>query len=97
MNLAKGFRRKINFLWHKKYFDTGFSLLNYLKYIIAFFGLASNDVYSTMLLAVFFGVLCYLVGFLWIKFKLADAENEINNLLNPFMKEVRDGLRKKRM
>jgi len=83
-------------LW-KAYFDKGFSFLNYLKYGIAFFGLASQDVQTTLIIAGIFGVLCLIFGRLWFYFKLIETENEIQNIFNPFCQEVREGLKDRKI
>jgi len=76
-------------LLHKTYFDKGWSLLNYIKYLIAFFGLASRDVKTTIIIGLVYGLVCYVVGMLWYKYKLIETETEIGNIFNPFVKEMR--------
>lgn len=87
-------------LWIKKYFDVGLGLTNYAKYLIAFFGLYSVgegiSMNITLIIGIAYIIGCFILGFVWIKFKLIDAENEIDNVLNPFQREVRDKLNGKR-
>lgn len=84
----KGFK----YLVLKAYFDKGLGLTNYVKYLIAFFGIASLDVKSTMYIGIAYLFFCYFLGRWWYKHKLIETENEINNIFNPFMKEVRQKL-----
>ena len=81
--------RRIKVLLHWRYFNQGYVMTNYLKYFIAYFGLASRDVNSTMILAVIYGFASYLVGWAWFRFKLADADAEIGNMFNPLAHELR--------
>jgi hypothetical protein len=85
------------FLWLKRYFDTGVGLTSYFKYVVALFGLYSLDkgipMEWTLLLGVFYIILCFSAGYFWIKYKMTDYEYEISNLLNPFQKEVREKLK----
>lgn len=81
------------------YFDKGLGLTSYFKYVIALFGLYSIgtniDIKYTMILGVLYIFSCFVLGFVWIERKLIDYENEINNILNPFQREVREKLWKK--
>ena len=74
---------------HKSYFDTGLSLTNYLKYLIAFFGLATLNLRLTMIIAVVYAVVCYLLGYLWFKYAWINAEREVKNKYDEFVKEMR--------
>lgn len=75
-------------LW-KAYFDKGWATTNYIKYIIALFGIASLNVKLTLIFGLLYAIFCLVLGRLWFKFKLVDAENEINNIVNPFQQDLR--------
>lgn len=82
-------------LW-KAYFDKGWALTNYFKYIFAFVGIfnlvsARNAIY----LGVIYGVSCLLIGWIWYKCGFIETENEINNIFNPFQKEIRAKLKRR--
>jgi len=75
-------------LW-KAYFDKGFSLTNYFKYILLVFGWATSDVKTTVIIGIVWCFACLILGKIWFYYKLVDTENEIQNIVNPFMGEVR--------
>jgi len=77
-------------LLYKAYFDKGYALSNYFKYLIAFFGLASRDVSTTLIIGFVYAVFCFILGWFWRKKGLWDAELEIVNQFNPFCKDVRE-------
>lgn len=83
-------------LW-KAYFDKGFGLLNYLKYVlvVAGFGAAFQgiSIYWIIFIAFVYALACFMLGRYWYKHKLIDVENEINNIFNPFQREMRDYIR----
>lgn len=85
---------KYQFLLHKAFFDKGWALTNYFKYVIAFFGLASTNLKATMWIAVFYAIACYFIGIAWFKYGFVDLENEVQNNFNPFVKDVRKELKK---
>jgi len=82
-----------NLLLHKAYLDKGIYVLNYFKVLIVAFAFASNNVFQTFVFAGIVALLAYVVGRLWYKHKLIDTENEINNIFNPFQREVREKLK----
>lgn len=83
-------------LWQKRYFDTGFGVLGYLKYLIVGVGFTGNS-QLTIRFAIGYAIVCYLFGLAWVKFKVVDMENEISNILNPFQREVRKAIRKRKI
>jgi len=76
-------------LW-KAYFDKGYGVSSYFKYLIAFYGISSLDVMVTMIIALIYGFSCFFVGWAWYKYKLVDAECEVQNVVNPFVREMRE-------
>ena len=75
-------------LW-KAYFDKGYGVSSYFKYLIAFYGMSSLNIKITMIAGVIYGLSCFITGYLWYKFKFVDAEHEVQNVVNPFIKEMR--------
>jgi len=83
------FKTKYKLNLHKRYFDLGYGFTSYLKYFIAFIGLASRNVKWTMIIGVAYAISCYIFGWAWIKFGWYEAEIEVNNKFNKFVKEMR--------
>lgn len=77
-------------LLQKAYFDKGLGVTNYFKYLIAFFGIASNDAKTTLMIGFIYGICCYFIGLIWYKFKIIETENEVQNRFNLFQVEVRE-------
>lgn len=75
-------------LW-KKYFDSGYSITNYLKYFIAFFGLASRNIKWTMIVGFAWAIACVILGRAYLKHRWFEIDIEITNRFNPFVKEMR--------
>lgn len=82
---------KWKFLWNKRYFELGYGSFfgTILKVLIALFGVSSQEVVATMALGVAYVFACWLFGFIWVRYQFAGAENEVNNRLNSFTKEMR--------
>jgi len=86
------------FLLIKAYFDKGYGLTNYFKYLLAFVGIfdlidAKTAIYSILIYLLF----CFILGWAWFKFGFVDTENEIQNRFNPFQKEIRRKLRSRKV
>lgn len=81
--------RGFNFFQQKAYFDKGMDILNYGKYVIAALGIALDSIKSLLIIAFIFAIVAYVVGFIWFKMKFVDAEVEVYNRANPFVKEMR--------
>jgi len=88
---------KYQFLLHKAYFDKGFALTGYVKYALAFVGLYDIiDAKAALIFAALYILACYCIGFCWFRYGFTDTENEIQNRFNPFQKEVREKLLKRK-
>lgn len=83
--------RHYNFCKHLTYFETGYSKTNYIKYLIALFGLSSLNVKSTMWMAFIYAIVCYVVGVIWWNFGFAEAQIEVVNRHDLFVKQMRKG------
>lgn len=84
------------FALHKRYFDTGFGVLNYAKYPLVLLGIAIPDVKAIVFVALFFGLFCYFLGWWWLNKGMTDAETEVSNQFNPFVRQVRRKFKIKR-
>ena len=80
---------KVKILLQKRYFDIGYGQTSYIKLVIALFGLSSLNVKITMIVAGFYAVFCYCFGWAFVKYGWLEAEIEINNLNNKFVKQMR--------
>jgi hypothetical protein len=76
-------------LW-KAYFDKGWSLSSYLKYAVALFAVRVPNVKIGVVVAGIYGIFCFIAGWWWFKLKLIETENEIQNIFNPFQREMRE-------
>ena len=75
-------------LW-KAYFEKGYALTSYVKYVIALFGLASQDLKITLIAGVIYGFVCFFLGWIWFHYHIVDAEIEVQNQFNLFVKQMR--------
>ncbi len=73
----------------KSYFDRGYQLTSYAKFLIALVGIATLNVKLTLILGVIYGILCFFLGWGWYKFGFVTAEAEVGNRFNLFVKEMR--------
>ena len=80
------------FLMLKRFFDAGYSLTNYIKYVIALFGISTLDVKSTMALAIIYAVFCLAVGYAWYRFRLVEIDTELGNRFNWFVSDMRKSI-----
>lgn len=82
------------FCLHKAYLDKGMALTNYVKYIIVILGVgeavSSNSVNKTLFFAFLYAIGCYFIGWKWFNSTYVEAEMEVGNQFNPFVKEVRE-------
>ena len=89
--ILKGWKYKFCLL--KAYFDNGYSLLSYPKWILATVGIGSA-IQGYNLLWLFlgglgFGIICFVVGYVWLSLGFYEATQEVSNQFNLFVKEIR--------
>lgn len=89
----KSFKFKVNL--HKSYFGDGKAVIGFLWGFIALFGIASRDVKTTLILAIVYNILAYIVGRYWYNHGWKAAEVEVNNYINPFVREMRRHVKSK--
>ena len=77
------------FALHKRRFDVGYGVTSYIFKLVAVFGLTSELLKETFIILLFYSIACYFLGWFWMHSKLMDAEAEVRNQYDPFMKEMR--------
>ena len=81
------------------YFQRGFGKLNLVKYALALIGIdvliKGVSIYWVFLAGFIYCIVCYLLGRLLFKIKYIDAEIEVINNINPFVKEMRNSVKRK--
>lgn len=83
------YTRAYKILKHKAYLDRGMGLTNYLKYVIAALGIATDNIKFILIVALAYAIFSYILGIIWFKYGLVDAEKEVLNQADPFVKEMR--------
>lgn len=85
-------------LW-KSYFDNGYGLTSYPKWLLATVGIGSAiqgvSMWWVVLGGIIYGIMCFFLGWLWFKYKWVVAQTEVGNKYNLFVKEMRKKLKKK--
>ena len=81
----------------KFYFDTGLGLMNFPNKILFLFTgsaavlklpfAAPNFI---LIYGVLYSFLMWILGFLWVQFKMLECEQEVRNLNDAFVKEMRE-------
>jgi len=77
----------------KKYFDTGISVTSYFTKLLMVVGFAAiiegMTTTTTLIIGGIYTIFCFILGFFWIKIGLFLAEQEISNLYNLFVQQMR--------
>lgn len=81
------------FLVFKTYFDSGYGLTSYFKYLVAFLGVSGliAEVLSfkqVVYIGIGYGVFCYIIGRLWYYLRLPEISAYIDNKFDPFVHEM---------
>jgi hypothetical protein len=89
---------KYKFAFFKTCYDTGAGILSIPKYILLLLGIGdllttSGDTKNVLVFGFSFMFLCWFLGWLWFKYRLADAMAEVGNQYNPFVHEMRETIK----
>jgi len=68
--------------------------LQYGEWIIAYFGVTTQNIKGTMVLAACYGILCYVIGWLAYHSDFVRANVEFGNRYNPLASELRAHMNK---
>jgi len=92
---------KYRFCFWKARFGKGYGLTSYIKYIIILFGLAegfaTQSLDKTLIAAFIYGIACFFIGYVWYKYGFVEAEIEVSNQYNLFVKELRSDRKKRKV
>jgi hypothetical protein len=80
-------------LW-KRYFETGFGLLNYLKYPLVLLGIAIPNAEAIVFISIFYALFCFFLGWAWINSDFYRRDIELTNKYNIFVDEMRASIPK---
>ena len=81
--------RHYKFCLHKSYFDQGYGLTNYFKFLIALVGVSTLNVRLTLAIGFVYLPCCYVLGWAWYHYGFQKANIEVQNKFNIFVKEMR--------
>lgn len=83
------------FVLFKAYFDKGYSWLSYPKYIFLLLlgadtiASGGENMLRIIILGLVYLVFCFILGKILYKKNFVDAEFEVGNVFNPFVREMR--------
>jgi hypothetical protein len=83
------FKNKYRLMLYKAYFDRGLGVTNYLKYVIAGAGLVVKQVDTILWIGLIYLIFCFVVGYLWFRWRLVEAEQEVSNNYNILFRKLR--------
>ena len=86
---------KYRFITIKGFFDKGWNLTNYLKYVFAFAGIFDFiDGRTAIMIGCAYIASCFVLGWAWYNWNFQDVENDFNNKFNPFVRKMLSKSRK---
>jgi len=74
----------------KAYFDKGMGELSIVKYAVALFAIKIPSSKYAILAGVGYVIFCYIFGRWCYNHKVVEIEQEIGNMFNPFVREMRE-------
>lgn len=83
-------------LWYN-WLGQGIGLLNMPKYFVFMFGVSSNNLKWTMIFGLIWAISCFIIGMFWYKHGWKEADAEVANRYNKFVKEMRKSHKKRKI
>lgn len=84
---------KYKILLHKRFFDIGYGMTSYLKTLFVVVGVSvavnKAPVEYIVVVGLLYGIACYVFGYYFVKHKWFEADIEVGNVYNKFVKEMR--------
>ena len=94
------FEQKVFWMRQKYYFDLGVGITSLLIKLLLVVGIASAVSGAQTNILFLFGIIyaafCYLLGYAYVRFEWFTASLEVENRLNKFQQEMREGLEKQK-
>ena len=73
----------------KAYFDKGYGVTAYIKWLIAFYGISSLNTKLTLVIGCIYAFSCFFIGWFWYHLGIVKAEIEVGNQFNEFVRHMR--------
>ena len=80
---------KYRFCLWKAFFEKGYGLTHYFFKLMAVVGIAANNWEATFYFGIGYAILALILGRLWFAYGLINQEHEVQNIVNPFVQEMR--------
>jgi len=93
----KGFEGQVKIQLQRNYVSQGRAFLGLFYGLIALFGIASGDWKKTLILGCAYYFISYFLGRYLYKKRWVEADAEAGNRYNPFMKEIREHVKKQKI
>lgn len=75
-------------------FNKGYAVTAPLKYLVALIGISnaivSENMRLTILLGIGYVIFCFILGYILFRIKYVNAQIEVSNRFNPYVKEMRN-------
>ena len=81
---------QVKWLRQKGYFDAGRGMTDFFKYFVGAYALSSLNIETTIGIVIGYGIFCYFFGIFLYKYGWIDAQTEVANRQNQFVKQWRN-------
>ena len=84
--------RFYNLMQVKAWFEKGYGLSHYFFKAAAVVGIAANEALLTFYMCVAYAIFCFILGFVFYHYGFINAEIEVENNYNHFVKQTQKGI-----